>query len=291
MASINKRVDFFQVILKIILILLAIIFLYPFVYVFSASFSSPAAVTSNPILIFPKEFTLSIYKIILKYTSVWTGYANSIFYTLVGTFINITFTITAAYALTRPELIGRRAILFFIVLTMFINAGMIPNYLLIRDLRMLNTRWALLLPVAVSQWNLFITRSYLEINIPNDLHDAAEVDGAGEFRYFFSVVLPLSTSIITVIGLFYGSGHWNSFFNALIYLKDRSLYPLQLVLREILIQNRVQVEMSSDLGDTSLAKLGVKYGVMVVSVAPLLIAFPFVQKYFVRGVMIGSLKG
>ncbi|HHV97944.1 MAG TPA: carbohydrate ABC transporter permease [Clostridiaceae bacterium] len=291
MASINKRNDFFQIIIKIIFILLAVMFLFPFVYVFSASFSSPVAVAANPILIFPKEFTLAIYKIIFKYSSIWTGYVNSIFYTLVGTLINITFTITAAYALTRPELIGRRAIIFFIVLTMFINAGMIPNYLLVRDLGILNTRWALLLPVAVSQWNLFITRSYLEINIPNDLHDAAEVDGAGEFRYFFSVVLPLSTSIIAVIGLFYGSGHWNSFFNALIYLKDRNLYPLQLVLREILIQNRVQVETSSDLGDTSLAKLGVKYGVIVLSVAPLLIIFPFVQKYFVRGVMIGSLKG
>ena len=291
MISTKKRIDLFELILRLIFILFAITFIFPIVYIFSASFSSPSAVAANPILILPKDFTLVTYKILAKYTSLWTGYANSIFYTIIGTLINISFTITAAYALTRPELLGRRVILFFIVLTMFINAGMIPNYLLIRNLGMLNTRWAILLPGAVSQWNLFITKSYLEINIPNELHDAAEVDGAGEFRYFFSIVVPLSTSIIAVIGLFYGAGHWNSFFNALLYLKDRSLYPLQLVLREILMQSKMQIEIAGDIGHDSLAKLGIKYGVMVVSIAPLLIAFPFVQKFFVKGVMIGSLKG
>jgi putative aldouronate transport system permease protein len=274
-----------------ILVLVCIIFIAPFLYVFSASFSSPIAIAAKPIFILPQQFTLATYKIMMRYSSIATGYLNSIFYTVVGTFINISFTITGAYALTRPELKGRRYIMFLIILTMFINAGMIPSYLLVRDLGMLNTRWALLLPGAVAQWNLFIAKSYIEINIPSELHDAAEVDGAGEFTYFFRVVLPLSGAIITVLALFYGAGHWNAFFGALIYLRDRSLYPLSLVLREILIQNQIQAEVTGEIARDSLAVMGIKYAVVVISVAPLLITFPFTQKHFVKGVMVGSLKG
>lgn len=287
----KKKIDIFELIIGTILVLMGTTFIFPFLYVLSASLSSPVAIASNPIFLFPQGFTLGTYRLMMRYSLIWTGYANSIFYTTVGTTINICFTITGAYALSRRELKGRRWILFFIILTMFINAGMIPNYLLVRNLGMLNTRWALLLPGAVAQWNLFVAKSYFEINIPNELHDAAEVDGAGEYSYFFKIVLPLSGAIITVMVLFYGAGHWNAFFGALLYIRNRSLYPLQLILREILIQNQIQAELTGEIARDSLAVMGIKYAVIIVSIVPLLIVFPFAQKYFVKGVMVGSLKG
>lgn len=286
-----RRIDVFEITVRIILVMLGITFLLPFIYVLSASLSSPIAIASNPILVYPKDFTLATYKIILNYSSVWIGYANSIFYTMVGTAINVCLTMTAAYALTRPELKGRKVILFSIVLTMFMSAGLIPLYLLVRDLGILNTRWAMLLPVAVATWNLFIAKAYLEMNMPSELHEAAEVDGAGEYTYFFRIVVPLSKPIIVVLAFFYGANHWDRFFEALIYLRDRNLYPLQLILREILIQNQVQVEADGEQFLRNFAVMGVKYAIIMVSVAPVLIIFPFAQKYFVKGVMIGSLKG
>jgi len=286
----KRRIDLFQLVLMALLAISALSFVLPFVYVLSASFSSPIAIAERPIFILPQDFTLATYRLMLRYSSIWTGYGNSIFYTAFGTMLNVGLTMTSAYALTRSELKGRRLILFGIILTMFINAGMIPNYLLIRNLGLLNTRWALLLPGAVSPWNLFIARSYLQISIPPELHDAAEVDGAGEFHFFVRVVVPLSGAIIAVLMLFYGAWHWNNFFNALIYLRDRTLYPLQLILREILIENLIQAEVTGEIARDSLAVMGIKYAVIIVSIAPLLILFPFAQKYFVTGVMIGSLK-
>lgn len=287
----TKKNDGFELVLKLVLILLGAAFVFPFWYVLSASLSSPVAIASSPILLYPKQFTLETYEIILRYSAVWKGYGNTILYTLTGTAINVCITLAAAYALTRKELAGRRIILFAIVLTMFLSAGLIPVYLLVRDLGLLNTRWAMVLPVAVATWNLFIARAYLQSNLPNELHEAAEVDGAGEYTYFFKIVVPLSKPIIVVLAFFYGAGHWDRFFEALIYLRNRDLYPLQLILREILIESQVQAEMQGEMLRDNFAVMGVKYGIIVVSVLPVLVVFPFAQRYFVKGVMIGSLKG
>jgi putative aldouronate transport system permease protein len=273
-----------------LLVPVAIVTIFPFVYVVAASFSNPSLVAANPILFYPKQFTLSTYEILLSVSTVWLGYYNSIIYTVAGTTLNVVVTLLAAYALSRHDLLGRRYVLLFIILTLFFSGGMIPLYLVVKALGILDTRWALIIPGAVTTWNLLITRAYLESNIPQELHDAAEVDGAGEFTFFAKVVLPLSKPIIAVITLFYGSGHWNAYFNALIYLRDRTLYPLQVFLREILILEQAS-EMLGDMGaERALFTLTLKYAIMVVAVAPLLVAFPFVQRYFVKGVLIGALK-
>lgn len=269
----------------------AIIFIYPFIYVLSASFSSPADVAANPILLFPKNFTLMTYKILLSYSIVWQGYMNSVIYTLAGTTLNVIVTIMAAFSLSKTNLPGRKFILIFIIITMFINGGMIPRYIVVKDLGLVNTRWSVILPVLVSTWNLFIAKTYLQTNIPAELAEATEIDGGGNAVFFYKIVLPLSKPIITVLVLFYGASHWNAFFNALIYLRDRALYPLQLVLREILLQDLVQSDMLQNAEiDTNMAVLGIKYAIIVIAILPLVIVFLSAQKYFVKGVMIGSLK-
>jgi putative aldouronate transport system permease protein len=272
------------------LILLSLFFLYPFLYIISASFSNPALVSAQPLLFYPKGFTLETYRILLSVNTIWTGYYNTIIYTVLGTAVNVAVTFMAGYALSRQDLAGRRIILFFIVLTLFFSGGMIPVYLVVKTMGLLDTRWAMIIPAAVSTWNLLITRAYLTTNIPGELRDAAEVDGASEFRFFYSVALPLSKPILAVITLFYGSGHWNAYFNALLYLRDRSLYPLQVFLREILILEQASGMLGDMVDQRAMYTLTLKYAIMVAAIAPLLVAFPFVQRFFVKGVMIGALK-
>ncbi|MCR8636877.1 carbohydrate ABC transporter permease [Paenibacillus radicis (ex Xue et al. 2023)] len=268
----------------------ALLFVYPFYYIISASFSDPAQVISNPLLLYPIDVTLSAYKLLLSTGTIWLGYYNSILYTVSGTLLNITVTLLAAYALSRQELAGRRIVLFFIVITLFFNGGMIPTYLIVKSLGLLDTRWALIVSGAVTTWNLLITKTYLEMNIPQELRDAAEVDGASELTFFSRIALPLSKPIIAVIALFYGSGHWNAYFNALIYIRQRDLYPLQVYLREMLILDQ-NTEMMGDVSDHRvLVALTLKFAIMVAAIAPLLIVFPFVQRFFVKGVLIGALK-
>lgn len=272
------------------LAVLSLLFLYPFVYIISASFSDPAQLVASPIVFYPVGISLETYKILLSVDTVWLGYTNSAIYTVLGTVINVAVTFTAAYALARHDLGGRRIILFFIVLTMFFSGGIIPSYLVVKTMGLLDTRWAMIIPSAVSTWNLLITRAYLQTNIPGELRDAAEVDGASEFRFFLSVAVPLSAPILAVITLFYGSGHWNAYFNALLYLRDRELYPLQVFLREILILEQASDMLGDMVSQRALFTLTLKYAIMVVAIAPLLIAFPFVQRFFVKGVLIGALK-
>lgn len=289
----TKSDRIFTIVNYSVLTLLLVVFLYPLIYIVSASFSSTEAVLSGKVWLWPVDFSLEGYKAVFDYKLIWTGYANSIFYTVVGTVINIAMTILAAYPLSRDEFFGRKFFMLLFLFTMIFSGGIIPNYLLIKELGMLDTRWAMIIPSAMSVFNVIITRTYFKSTIPKELQEAAKIDGCSDFRFLRSVVLPLSGPIIAVMTLFYAVGHWNSFFNALIYLRDQDLFPLQLILNNILVQNQVDPSMLGDM-ERQAAKAGLsellKYSLIVVASIPVLIIYPFVQKYFVKGVMIGSLK-
>jgi putative aldouronate transport system permease protein len=215
-------------------------------------------------------------------------------YLVLGTAINLIFTIPAAYALSRKDLIGRKAIILFITITMFFSGGLIPLYLVVKDLGLVNKIWAMVIPGAVYVWNLLVSKTFFQQSIPDELHDSGKIDGCNDFRFFFSIVLPLSITIIAVMTLFYGVGHWNAFFKALIYLRSEKLYPLQLILRSILLSNTAAESMVTDIqaaGEQQRIADLIKFGVIIVASVPMLILYPFLQKYFVKGVLIGSIKG
>ena len=284
----------FNVLNYTVLTLFFLIVLYPLVYIVSASFSSTNAVVSGRVWLWPVEPGLKGYAAVFEYKAIWTGFGNSIFYTVAGTLLNVVLTIIAAYPLSRRDFIGRQWIMFVFVFTIMFSGGIIPNYLLVKSLGLLDTRWALILPSALSVFNVIITRTYFQTNIPQEMLEAAQVDGCSDWKFLCKIVLPLSGPIVAVLMLFYAVGHWNSYFNALLYLKDRSLYPLQLVLRSILIQNQIDPSMVTSEEDL-VARQGLadllKYSLIVVATAPMLVIYPFVQKHFVKGVMIGSIKG
>jgi putative aldouronate transport system permease protein len=240
------------------------------------------------------DLSLDGYRAVFRDHAVVLGFLNSLFYTVVGTAVNVALTLLAAYPLARRDLYGRGVFIFLFVLPLLFNGGLIPTYLVVKDVGLLNTRWALIIPTALAVWNVIITRTYFQITIPDELLEAAQLDGANDFAFFFRIVLPLSGPIIAVNALFYAVGHWNEYFNALLYLTNQSLFPLQLVLREILVQNQIDLTMMADvqqyLARQNLAAL-LKYSLIVVASVPMLAVYPFVQKYFVKGIMIGSLKG
>lgn len=286
----------FDVINKVMIVLFVLIVLYPLIYIVSASVSDPYYVNSGQMWLFPKGFTLEGYRRIFQSKELLIGYRNTIVYTLLGTFINLAVTLPAAYALSRTDLAGRNIIMGLFVFTMFFDGGLIPVYMLVRDLGMINTIWSMVLPAAASTWNIIVTMTFFRMNIPQSLEEAAEIDGASHIRIFFQLILPLSAPIIAVMALFYGVGHWNQYFGALIYLQDRALWPLQLFLREILIQQKMMTELMQQRGVVEAlqehARIAdiIKYAVMIVSSAPLLIVYPFLQRFFVKGIMIGSIK-
>jgi ABC-type glycerol-3-phosphate transport system permease component len=282
-----------DIVIHAVLLSLCCLFIFPFIYIISASFSRASAVASNPFLFYPKGFNLEAYKLLFSVSTIWQGYINSLFYMTAGTTLNVILTLLAGYALSKSNLPGKNVITVFFLLTMFFSGGMIPGYLLVRDLKMLDTPWAMILPGAISTWNMLVTRTFMQHNVPQDLSDAAVVDGASEFLFFRKIVLPLSLPITVVMILFYASGHWNAWFNAFIYLRDGRLYPLQLILRNILIQGQLgdmTGGLSDDAAERLLMALSLKYAIMVAGLVPMMAAFPFVQKYFVKGVMIGALK-
>jgi putative aldouronate transport system permease protein len=268
--------------------------LYPLVYIVSASFSNPTAVVAGRVWLWPVEPTLDGYRAIFRYNTIVRGYLNSIFYLVVGTLVNVSMTILAAYPLSRRDLYGRNWIMVLFVFTTLFSGGLIPTYLVVRNLGLLNTRWALIIPGALAVWNVIITRTYFQVTIPHTLLEAAQLDGCDNFTFLWKIVLPLSGPIIAVNVLFYALGHWNAFFNALIYLTNERLFPLQLVLREILVQNTIDPAAMTDpselLRKQHLRDL-LKYALIVAASLPPLLIYPFVQRYFVKGVMIGSLKG
>lgn len=276
------------------LLIVTVIILLPLVFIVAASFSSADAVIAGKVTLFPVDFSLLGYETIFEHKKVWNGFANSIFYTFFGTIFNVTMTIIAAYPLSRQDLIGRRFITFLFVFTMLFSGGLIPTYMVVRDLGLLNTRWAMILPTGIGPFNLLITITFFRTTIPPELIEAARIDGASDFRAFRSIVLPLARPIIAVLTLFYAvNTHWNTYFQALIYLKSQELFPLQIVLREILIENSIDASMLIDIEDL-VAREGLrellKYSLIVVASVPVMILYPFVQRHFVKGMMIGSVK-
>lgn len=284
----------FNVTITIITFIFIILCAYPLIYVVSASFSDPMDIFAGKVWLLPSSPTLKGYKTVFDYPDVWTGYGNSVFYTVFGTLINVFMTVLAAYPLSRKDLKYRKPIIMLFTFTMLFNAGMIPNYLLIRDLHLLNTRWALLIPGAISVYNMIIVRTFFMSNIPDELLESARLDGCSDFRFLLNIVLPLSGAVIAVITLYYAVGHWNQYFNAVLYLTDKNTYPLQVFLRNILLENSINDLSAGSVANESertyLNEL-LKYSLIVVASAPLLAVYPFIQKYFVKGVMIGAVKG
>ncbi|MDR0921479.1 MAG: carbohydrate ABC transporter permease [Lactobacillales bacterium] len=293
----SKGDKIFKYCVYLFVFLATIVVLYPLIYIISASVSSPQFVNSGEMWLLPKGITWEGYKTIFENKEIWTGYKNTIIYTGLGTFVNLAVTLPCAYALSRPDFYGKKFFMNFMLVTMFISGGLIPSYLLVKNLHMLDTIWAMIIPNAASVYNIVVTRSFFETTIPREMEEAAAIDGCSDFRLFFKIVLPLSMPIIAVMGLFYGVGHWNSYFNALVYLSEKSMYPLQMVLREILVlQDLSSNQMtSSSMADMLFSKQQlvqvIKYGVMLVSTLPIIVVYPFLQRYFVKGVMVGSLKG
>ncbi|MCI1857121.1 MAG: carbohydrate ABC transporter permease [Sporolactobacillus sp.] len=283
----------FGVVVYLVLALVTVIVLYPLIDILSASISNPAAVARGKVWLMPIDINFKAYLSIFHNNEIIIGYKNTLFYTTVGTLINIVMTVMIAYPLSRKDFYGRNVITFFIVFTMFFSGGMIPTYLVVKELGMLNTFWAVTVPGAVSVYNVIVMRTFFQ-NIPDDLRESAELDGCSSWQYLIHILLPLSKPIIAVMVLFYAVGHWNNFFDALIYLTDRNKYPLQLFLREMLIQGNMS-DMNT-ISDSSISNFmlqveGLKYAAVVVANLPMLILYPFLQKYFVKGVLVGSLKG
>jgi multiple sugar transport system permease protein/putative aldouronate transport system permease protein len=274
--------------------LLLLVVLYPIVFVISASFSSPFAVSSGQIKLLPVDPGIQGYVAVFKDHRILTGYRNTIFYTTTGTLINVFATLICAYPLARKQLPHRGLITFFFTFTMLFSGGMIPNYILLRDLHMLNTIWAILIPGTISVYSMIITRTFIASSIPDELLEAAQIDGCSDFKFFFLFILPLSKAVIAVIAIQYAVGHWNAYFNAFIYLTKSDLYPLQVFLREILVMNQIAANNIED-PETAIAMQGLadllKYSLIVISSAPILCVYPFFQKYFIKGIMIGSIKG
>jgi putative aldouronate transport system permease protein len=280
----------FYIIDYFIIALVVIVTLYPFVFIFSASISDSAALGRGEVWIFPKGFNLDAYKIVLDDKQVWTSYGNTIWYVVVGTAINMILTTLTAYPLSRKNFSGRNKIMMFVAFTMFFSGGLVPSYLLVKELGLMNTRWAIVVPAGISTWNLIIMRTFFE-SIPQSLHEAATIDGCSEIGIMTRIFLPLSLPVIAVMVLFYAVGHWNSYFSALVYLNDQNLYPLQMHLRKILIQFN-QNEMLEQLTQgRDVVGQSVRYATIIVSTVPILLIYPFLQKYFVKGVMLGAVKG
>lgn len=273
------------------MLLLCFVTLYPFIYVFFASLSDPAALASHRgLLLLPLDLNMNAYKAVFDNPMITTGYRNTIFYVVCGTAINLLLTALGAYVLSRRNLYFKNLLMLLIVITMFFGGGLIPTYLLINKLGMLNSVWALLIPGAISTFNMIIMRTGFQA-VPISLEESARMDGANDLVILFRIIIPLSMPVIAVMILWYAVGHWNSYFSALIYLRDRELFPLQLVLREILITNSTD-SMMTDAGAQDRIAIAetIKYATIIVSTLPILLLYPFLQKYFVKGVLIGAIK-
>lgn len=277
-----------------------VLVLYPVIYILSASISTPSYVNSGEMWLLPKGITFEGYVRVFENSKIWVGYGNTILYTIVGTAINLLVTLPAAYALSRKDFVGRGFFMGMFLVTMFFSGGLIPTYLVVKQLGLVNSMWALILPGAASVWNIIVARTFFQSTIPIELQEAAHMDGCTNLRLFLKIVVPLSTPIIAVMALFYGVGHWNSYFNALVYLNDQSKYPLQMVLRQILVLQEMSTSAqgAATSGEAAMAMNAkadmaalLKYAVIIVATLPIIAVYPFVQRYFVQGVMIGSVKG
>lgn len=286
----------FDIINRLLVLLIVIVIVYPLIFVISASISDPVAVSTGRMWLWPVDITFNGYKRVFQNEAIWLGYRNTIFYTILGTIIHLCVLLPCAYALSRKEVMGKKFILWIILFTMLFNGGLIPTFLVIRSLGMYNTVWAIVIPGVVGAWSILVARTFFQQTIPDQLVEAAKIDGASDFYIFGKIVLPLSAPIIAVMALFHGVSLWNQYFSALIYLQNEKLYPLQLILRQILVVTEIQPDSGGGPGEVEslveqvkTAAL-VKYAVIIVSSLPLLIIYPFLQRYFVKGVLIGSVK-
>lgn len=289
----ESRIDLvFLIAVYVLLAVAVIIVVAPLLHILSASFSSPEAVSSGRVLLWPVDFSLQGYQAVMSNPQILTGYGNSLFYTVAGTLISTTLTIAIAYPLSRKGFMGSNVIMLLVLFTMLFSGGLIPTYLVVQELGMLNTRWSLLIPNAVAVWQVIIARTYFRSAIPDELAEAAELDGCSDLRFLWSVVLPLSKPMIAVVALMYAIAQWNAYFDALIYLKDADLYPLQLVLRNILILNTQSTiaDPALQMERQRLADL-LKYSLVVVASIPVLVIYPFVARHFTKGVLVGAIKG
>lgn len=297
----KKKLDAFDICNYIFMMAILFITIYPLYFTVIASVSDPKAVATGKVFWWPVDFNLDSYKQVLGYTPIWTGYANTILYTVAGTLFNMFLTIPAAYTLSKKTLPGKNIIMGFFMVTMYFGGGMVPTYLLVKNLGMVNTRWAMIILGGISIYNLIVTKTFFGTSISEALYEAARIDGAGEFKTFLKIALPLAKPIIAVIALYYAVMHWNDYFTALLYVSDKTKAPLQTVLREVLIQNqnalnpeKMQQSMSEgeliDSAKRVYTAYGMKYSMVFIASAPLLAVYPFIQKYFVQGVMIGAVK-
>lgn len=283
----------FDIVNHILIFLIFVIVAYPIIYVVSASFSSPNAIMAGKVKLLPVNPGLEGYKVLLKYSKVITGFYNSIIYTLFGTLISMFLTVCAAYPLSRPDFKIRGKVLLLFAFTMWFSGGIIPTYMIVQKLHILDTRWAILLPTAISFYNLTIVRTYFINSIPKELNEAARIDGCDDFRYLVKIALPLAVPVLAVVGMYYAVGQWNSYFNAFLYLQSQELFPLQIVLRDILILNTA----NDAIGDMELASQReymaelLKYSLIVVSSLPVIVIYLAVQKHLIKGIMVGAIKG
>lgn len=285
----------FNMVIMIILAIVVVVTVYPVYFVVIASFSDSTALANGQVWLYPKQIYLEGYRRILAYSDLWRGYLNTILYTVSGTILSLAVTIPGAYVMSRKECMLNRPLMVFFTIPMFFSGGLVPTYLLMKSLELVNNPLVLILPGCFGIYNMIITRTFFQSSIPDELRDAAFIDGCGEGRYFVSIALPLSKAIISVIGLYVAVAIWNDYFSALVYIIDRKYIPMQLVLREILIANSFDTRATGSLANSAVEQQRlrdlVKYCVMVVSTLPVICIYPFIQKYFEKGVMIGSIKG
>ena len=286
----DKIFDFFLYTISTIIV---IVMLYPMYFIVIASFSNPADVSAGNIVLLPKGITFKGYQKLLEYSQLWVGYKNTILYAALGTVISLVVNVPTAYALSRKDLCGRKLFTVFYLIPMFFTGGLIPTYLIVKDFGLLDNFWVMVLPFSVITYYIIVARTFFNNSIPGDLWEAAQIDGCGNLGFFFQIVIPLSKAVLAVIALWTAVGQWNSYFNALIYLRNPDLQPLQLVLRNILISNQTISSMSTGAAAVEAKQMAdlIKYAIIVVSSAPIMCMYPFVQKHFTQGVMLGSLKG
>lgn len=299
----SKSDRIFDIVNVTLIALLLVVMIYPIYFTVIASLSDPYAVVNGEVFVWIKGFTLDAYKAALEESRIWIGYRNSIFYTLVGTMLSLAITVPGAYTLSKKNLPGRGLLATYFIIPMYFGGGLIPTYLIVRDLNLLNTGHTLIVLGALSIYNMIVTRVYFQSSIPEALYESARIDGAGDFRMFWAIALPLAVPIIAVIALFYAVGRWNDYYTALIYVSSDRYYPLQMMLRSVLLSYEQGFSMNSDamrgmtaeqiawLSKKQYVAQAMKYALIFIASAPLLMLYPFVQKYFIKGIMIGSLKG
>lgn len=283
----------FQIFIHLVCAAILVLVVYPMYFMVIASVSNPVLVRAGEVWLWPQGFNLEGYSKIFEDQRILSGYLNTILYTIVGSFFSLAVTLPAAYALSRKDLAGRKFLMFFFVFTMFFSGGLIPTYITIKGLGLIDTFWVMIFPVALNVYNLIIARTYFETSLPVELYEAARMDGCSEARYFFQIALPLAKVIVAVILLFNVVAKWNEYFMALIFLRNQGLMPLQIVLRDILLMNDMFQNGQGVSGAATIANLGdlIKYGVIIVSTVPIMVLYPFLQKYFEKGIMMGAIKG